>query len=454
MRYEELNCLERILDGRDEPKNLKLPLLELITENFSSGNKVGRGGCGEVYKGILPNGRFVAVKRLFKSHTIDEKMFNQEVKSMLVAKHRNIVRFLGYCSDTQGKAVSMEGDHHMAEERERLLCFEYIQNGNLADHITDELRGLDWCARYQIIKGICEGLHHLHKDKGILHMDLKPDNILMDDYMVPKITDFGLARTDGKTHTMSTQRLASPGYCAPEYLHQGKMSNKSDIYSLGIIIGQVVTGSKEKPDITKVLGRWRHRWSKSSKHVPLWHEQVKKCLELALQCTRKNPIRRPFIWEILEELNEIDNKNGKARGDTESANEELSPCLEHMLGVEPLEIHFPLALDKEISCSVELTNDTDDYIAFMVSTTSLLQFRTQPKKDIIPPRSKCSVIIAVQAQENAPLNYQSDFYVHSTTVDGTLTTKDITDELFDEEEGHVVDEVNLPVVFNALPPLP
>ncbi|GJN28263.1 hypothetical protein PR202_gb16368 [Eleusine coracana subsp. coracana] len=289
MRYEELNCLERILDGRDEPKNLKLPLLELITENFSSGNKVGRGGCGE---GILPNGRFVAVKRLFKSHTIDEKMFNQEVKSMLVAKHRNIVRFLGYCSDTQGKAIPMEGDHHMAEERES-------------------------------------------------------------------------------------------GYCAPEYLHQGKMSNKSDIYSLGIIIGQVVTGSKEKPDVTK-----------------------------------------------------------------------LSPCLEHMLGVEPLEIHFPLALDKEISCSVELTNDTDDYIAFMVSTTSLLQFRTQPKKDIIPPRSKCCVIIAVQAQENAPLNYQTDFYVHSTTVDETLTAKDITDELFDEEEGHVVDEVNLPVVFDVLPPLP
>ncbi|TVU26814.1 hypothetical protein EJB05_29379, partial [Eragrostis curvula] len=381
MENRGIGLLEDILDGRDEPSNLKLPLLELVTKNFSSDYKIGHGGCGEVYKGVLPNGKLVAVKRLFKNHTVDEKMFDQEVKSMMMVKHKNIVRLLGYCSDTQGKVVPMNLKVIMAEERERLLCFEYISNGSLGSHLTDELRGLDWCARYQIVKGICEGLQHLHKDKGIVHMDLKPDNILMDDNMVPKITDFGLARADGNTHTMSTQRFFSPGYCAPEYLNRGKMSNKSDIYSLGIIIREIVTGSKEKPNINK-----------------------------------------------------------------------LSLCLEHMLAIEPLDIRFPFVLDKEISCSLELTNDTDEHIAFMVSTTSLLPCRTQPQKDIIPPRSKCCVTIAVQALKDLWNEHSEEFYVHSTRVDGILTAKDITAGMFDEEEGKVVDEVILPVVFDAPPP--
>ncbi|TVU26834.1 hypothetical protein EJB05_29399, partial [Eragrostis curvula] len=453
MEHRGTGLLEDILDGRDEPSNLKLPLLELITKNFSSDHKIGHGGCGEVYKGVLPNGKLVAVKRLFKNRTVDEKMFDQEVKSMMMVKHQNIVRFLGYCSDTQGKVVPMNSKVIMAEERERLLCFEYISKGSLGKHLTDELGGLDWCERYQIVKGICEGLQHLHKDKCIVHMDLKPDNILMDDNMVPKIADFGLARTDGNTHTMSTQRLFSQGYCAPEYLNKGKMSNKSDIYSLGMIIREIVTGSKDKPNINKVLGRWRHRWNKSSEHIPLWHEQVRKCLELALECTHEKPTRRPYIWDIVQGLHEIDNMNDKARGDTESACEELSSCLEHMLGIEPLDIHFPFALDKEISCSVELTNDTDDYIAFMVTTTSLPPYRTQPQRDIIPPRSKCCVTITVEAPEKALLNKHSEeVCVQSTRVDGTLTTKDITADMFDEEKGHVVDEVNLPVVFHAPPP--
>ncbi|KAF7104957.1 hypothetical protein CFC21_105817 [Triticum aestivum] len=115
-------------------------------------------------------------------------------------------------------------------------------------HYADELRGLEWSTRYGIIRGICEGLYHLHKEKQIYHMDIKPDNILLDNDMAQKITDFGLSRLDEKTKTMSKYRPGSLRYCAPEYLHQGKMSFKSDMYSLGVIITELVTGEKMIPN--------------------------------------------------------------------------------------------------------------------------------------------------------------------------------------------------------------
>ncbi|CAL4981721.1 unnamed protein product [Urochloa decumbens] len=248
----ELNILERILAGSEEPNHLDLPLVQRITENFSEKKRIGVGGCGEVYKGIIQNG-VVAVKRLFKSRTIKDKMFHREVKSLITVRHHNIVRFLGYCSFTSERVASFEGVTIMVDIRERLLCFEYISNGSLESHLTDELRGLDWHTRYEIIVGICKGLFYLHKEKHIVHMDLKPANILLDDDMVPKITDFGLSRHDTNSQTTTTSRLISPGYCAPEYLFEGKSSSKSDIYSLGVIITEVVTGSRKKmPNITKV----------------------------------------------------------------------------------------------------------------------------------------------------------------------------------------------------------
>ncbi|GJM88048.1 hypothetical protein PR202_ga04067 [Eleusine coracana subsp. coracana] len=206
----------------------------------------------DVKQGILPNGAFVAVKKLFNNHTIDERQFRQEVQSMMMVEHPNIVCFIGYCSHTEQKAMTIEGKFVMVDMRERLLCFEYIRNGSLDNYLTDELRGLEWYTRYKIIKGICEGLHHLHKEKGIIHMDLKPANVLLDDHMEPKIADFGISRFDEKSYTKSDSRLCSPQYCAPEYRLDGKMSLKSDVFSLGVIIIELVTGSKEEPDTTNV----------------------------------------------------------------------------------------------------------------------------------------------------------------------------------------------------------
>uniref|UniRef100_A0ACD5WD64 Uncharacterized protein n=1 Tax=Avena sativa TaxID=4498 RepID=A0ACD5WD64_AVESA len=239
----EHHVLEHILDGTEEPANLPLELLKNITNNFSKEREIGHGGFATVYKGVVQN-RNVAVKRIMSSHTVDERLFYREVNSLLTINHPNIVRFLGFCASTDQTAIKIEGsrDHIYAEIRERLLCFEYISNGNLQKHITDELRGLNWSTRYRLIKEICDALHYLHMEKYIYHMDLKPANILLDKDMVAKITDFGLSRLDEKSQTMSVDRHGTIGYCAPEYLSCGKMSFKSDIYSLGMIIIELVTG--------------------------------------------------------------------------------------------------------------------------------------------------------------------------------------------------------------------
>jgi serine/threonine protein kinase len=126
-------------------------------------------------------------------------------------KHKNVVRFLGYCADTQGVMVSFNGKLVMAEVPQRLLCFEYLPRGTLHDYITDKSPELGWTQYYQIIKGICAGLHYLHQN-CIVHLDLKPSNILLDDCMVPKIADFGLSRCfdENQSHAITSKLVGSP----------------------------------------------------------------------------------------------------------------------------------------------------------------------------------------------------------------------------------------------------
>ncbi|TVU44899.1 hypothetical protein EJB05_04362, partial [Eragrostis curvula] len=240
MEYElasMYNLLERILDGNEEPRNLPLSLLKAITDTFSDNQLIGAGGFAKVYKGAFRN-RMVAVKRL-RSFPIDEKCFNKEIHCLMRSKHKNIVRFLGYCADTQGKILIHDGKLIMAGMEERLLCFEYLQKGSLSLHITgsascmvqlmckyfkfikfhtvhllfafsDASQGLEWRKRYQIIKGICQGLHYLHKE-NIVHLDLKPQNILLDCNMEPKIADFGLSRcfNENQSREISTKLIGT-----------------------------------------------------------------------------------------------------------------------------------------------------------------------------------------------------------------------------------------------------
>uniref|UniRef100_A0ACD5Y8R0 Uncharacterized protein n=1 Tax=Avena sativa TaxID=4498 RepID=A0ACD5Y8R0_AVESA len=247
---EQQNVLEGILEGSMKPTHLPLETLWNITEDFSVDRIIGEGGFGKVYKGVVGN-KNVAVKRIRSSMTINQKLFRREVDSQMDVNHENIVRFLVLCShtvETPMENPEAQGRYIYAEIRERLLCFEFVSNGSLDKYITDELRGLEWGTRYRIIKGICAGLHYLHTEKHILHMDLKPANILLDNQMVPKITDFGLSRPMEISQTMTTHYFSSPGYGAPENLFgRGSMSVKSDMYSLGAIIIEMVTGQKGIP---------------------------------------------------------------------------------------------------------------------------------------------------------------------------------------------------------------
>nr|CDM87045.1 unnamed protein product [Triticum aestivum] len=453
--------LERILSGSEKPTNLALALLQEITENFSEMRKIGEGGFGVVYKGVL-HSRIVAVKRIIMSeHTINDRLFDREVKSLMkIISHRNVVRFLGFCSNTHREAIKEAGSTElvMAQIRERLLCFEYISNGSLDKHITDELRGLKWSIRYEIIKGICHGLHYLHEENNIIHMDLKPSNIMINDDMVPKITDFGLSRLDKHTHT-SGARFITQGYCAPEYVNGGKTSKKADMYSLGVIITELVTGCRGDPNNVNVLRRWIHRWDKSPKDTVLsQYQQVTKCLKIAAHCRKKEPSNRPFILDIICILNEteenmnehIDQRNKRVCREIvrwkKKRRCQIHLYSDDMLGIMPLELRFPFELHKSISSIVELINKTKGYYAFNIDTPSR-QYCTQPNKGIVSPQSKFAIQITMQARENTPhgMPYTDVFLVQSTKVNREVKAEDITEHMFIiEPDG--LDEVNLTVV--------
>ncbi|VAH87397.1 unnamed protein product [Triticum turgidum subsp. durum] len=340
--------LEGILfDESAEPKALPLSLLEHITSGFSRGEEIGNGGFATVYKGMLDNG-MVAVKKLFGTVDLDEKKFSEEIRCLMKAKHKNIVRFLGYCADTQGEMVDCGGKLVLADVRQRLLCFEYLPKGSLDKHITDASCGLEWRERYQIINGICDGLYYLHQ-KHIVHLDLKTGNILLDNNMIPKISDFGLSRCfdENQTRTIASKVIGTMGYLAPEFCSVRQITVKSDIYSLGTIIIEIITGEKGYADVANVIERWSNRLEKSQPDTQL--EQVQVCTEIVIECSDFNPARRPDTNNIINRLRATKNADEFA---TELKC--LSLCLLGKGVVELLQIADMLP-DRETSSDVEQT---------------------------------------------------------------------------------------------------
>ncbi|XP_066342719.1 cysteine-rich receptor-like protein kinase 10 [Miscanthus floridulus] len=239
---------------------------------------------------------------------MDEKNFKHEISSLIKVKHKNIVRFLGYCSDTQGKVETYEGKRVMADVRQRLLCFEFLPNGSLDRYITDASRGLEWRIRYQIIKGICEGLHYLHQNK-IVHLDLKPANILLTYNMVPKIADFGLSRCfdENQSHAIASKLVGTLGYLAPES-YSRVITFKLDIYSLGVIIMEILTGKKGYSEIENVLESWSNRFETLNQDTEL--NQVRVCAKIGVECSDFNPAKRPVTQYIIETLYEMEKTYG------------------------------------------------------------------------------------------------------------------------------------------------
>uniref|UniRef100_A0A8R7TPN7 Protein kinase domain-containing protein n=1 Tax=Triticum urartu TaxID=4572 RepID=A0A8R7TPN7_TRIUA len=249
------NNLESILhDQSSRPPSIPLQHLKEITNNFSEDRILGHGGVGVVYKRVLHNGEMIVVKKIVLSlMPSPQKQFENEVYHLMIVKNPNVVRCIGYCYEIKNACLEYNGKYVFAEKAERLLCLEYLPKGSLDKYLSDESSGLEWSTCYKIIMGICNGLRHLHEqnDKPIVHLDLKPANIMLDDIWSQKFIDFGVSRLLDKEQTICTSsRDGTLGYMAPEFLHSGAITRKSDIFSLGVIILEIITGRRDYVDVT------------------------------------------------------------------------------------------------------------------------------------------------------------------------------------------------------------
>ncbi|XP_071683880.1 uncharacterized protein [Lolium perenne] len=229
------------------------------------------------------------------------------------------------------------------------------------------------------------------------------------------------------------------------------MSPSYDVYSLGIIIIQLVTGHRSVTNSNNVLRKWRHRLRKSGKETPFRYQQIAKLLEIGLLCQEKDPYRRPFISDIIHVINELESTDWQISNENKSTAEQMSAYSEDdMLGIEPLELRFPFELNTKIPRSLELTNETNSSIAFSIKTTIPLPYCIEPKKDIVAPQSKYSVNITLHPIDKAPQDTLiGDFIVRSTKVNDNLKSEDINEDIFNRDGPKLVDEVNLTVTYMA-----
>ncbi|GMJ10246.1 hypothetical protein like AT4G27290 [Hibiscus trionum] len=291
----------------EETEEMELPMMVFkavanATNNFSMNNLLGRGGFGAVYKGILEGGQEVAVKRLSKNSGQGLEEFKNEVTLIVKLQHRNLVKLLGCC----------------IKEDERMLIYEYMPNKSLDCFIFDRTRNkeLNWHRRMNIIDGIARGLLYIHHDSRlrIIHRDLKASNILLDNSMNPKISDFGLARKFGgdQTEARTKRVVGTYGYMSPEYAFRGHFSMKSDVFSFGVLVLEIVTGKRNRgfSDSNHDHNLLGHAWSLWIADRPLELidnalgrsynvAEVLRCINVALLCVQQRPEDRPNMSSVV-----------------------------------------------------------------------------------------------------------------------------------------------------------
>ncbi|KAM7460849.1 hypothetical protein LguiA_028970 [Lonicera macranthoides] len=286
------------------PNNYSYRDLKSATKNFCQEYKLGAGGFGDVFKGILKNGNIVAVKRIVMSSSRANTEFESEVRLISNVHHRNLIRLLGCCSKSS----------------ELLLVLEYMANGSLDNFLYGEKKGtLNWKQRFHIIFGTARGLAYLHEQYHvtIIHRDIKSSNILLDNDFQPKIADFGLARLmpEDKSH-VSTKFAGTLGYTAPEYATQGQLSEKVDTYSFGVVVLEIISGRRCNEIQDDPLSDYllAHAWKlyENDMHLKLVDdtldpneytpEEAEKIIEIALMCTQSPVSLRPTMSEVVVSL--------------------------------------------------------------------------------------------------------------------------------------------------------
>uniref|UniRef100_A0A7C9E2B3 Receptor protein serine/threonine kinase n=1 Tax=Opuntia streptacantha TaxID=393608 RepID=A0A7C9E2B3_OPUST len=279
----------------------------IATGMFNSANKIGEGGFGKVFKGRLETGEVVAVKQLNHEGLQGSQEFIIEVLMLSLLHHPNLMSLKGYCT---------AGD-------EKLLVYEYMPKGSLEDHLFDLGPNdvpLDWNTRIKIAVDTARGLEYLHckANPPVIFRDLKAANILLDNDFHARLSDFGLAKlgpVGDKTH-VSTRVMGTYGYCAPEYAMSGKLTVKSDIYSLGVVLLELITGRKAiDPNRNRAeqnLVNWcRPIFKDRRKFVHLADPALQgdfplRCLHhaiaIAAMCLQEQPTYRPLISDVLVAL--------------------------------------------------------------------------------------------------------------------------------------------------------
>ncbi|GMY37014.1 G-type lectin S-receptor-like serine/threonine-protein kinase At1g11330 isoform X1 [Fagus crenata] len=300
-----------LFDHLNDVKLHELPIfnleeLAIATNDFHMDNKLGQGGFGPVYKGILHNGQEIAVKRLSRASGQGLEEFMNEVVVISKLQHRNLVRLQGCC---------IEGE-------EKMLIYEYMPNKSLDLIIFDPVHQklLNWRKRFNIIEGIGRGLLYLHRDSRlkIIHRDLKASNILLDQEFNPKISDFGMARIFGGNEDQAkTKRIVGTyGYMSPEYAMRGLFSEKSDVFSFGVLLLEIVSGRRntsfcdDELYLTLAGFAWK-LWNDDNIMAlldptiwdPCFQMEMLRCIHVGLLCVQELARDRPTMSTIISMLN-------------------------------------------------------------------------------------------------------------------------------------------------------
>ncbi|PQQ20015.1 receptor-like serine/threonine-protein kinase ALE2 [Prunus yedoensis var. nudiflora] len=312
-------------------KTFPLAELEKATNKFSSQRVLGEGGFGRVYHGIMEDGTEVAVKVLTRDNQNQngDREFIAEIEMLSRLHHRNLVKLIGIC----------------IEGRTRSLVYELVHNGSVESHLhgVDKKKGpLDWDARMKIALGAARGLAYLHEDSNprVIHRDFKASNVLLEADFTPKVSDFGLAReaTEG-SHHISTRVMGTFGYVAPEYAMTGHLLVKSDVYSYGVVLLELLSGRKPvdmaHPPGQENLVTWARPLLTSREGLQQLvdpalagtydFDDMAKVAAIASMCVHPEVTHRPFMGEVVQALKLIYNDTDETGGDCYSQKESSVP---------------------------------------------------------------------------------------------------------------------------------
>uniref|UniRef100_A0ACD5TY81 Uncharacterized protein n=1 Tax=Avena sativa TaxID=4498 RepID=A0ACD5TY81_AVESA len=453
-------------DDQQEPMDDDLFSKKELTDGFSDERSLGAGAYGKVYMGVHEYGKKIAVKMLhddMPTHADGcHEQFQTEFSNLKRLRHQNIVQLLGYYYETKHKHMEYDGRQIFSEKTHRALYSEYMHNGDLDKYLlSDKYKGDAWHTCYAIIKGICKGLKYLHEelDSPIYHLNLKPSNVLLDNNLVPKLTDYGLSELCGEEQTQITKCfMGTIGYVPPEYIEGNEISNKFDIFSLGAIIMKIMAGptSYSRNDemrtpqfVELVQGNWRNKLHATSTYpLESYSQQVRSCIEIALSCLEVDPCKRPSIGDIVNKFNETENTSHERGwiGWVPGSPMHLKRRVKELLAIHPVHLRFHFEPNKLIPCNLNLTNNTDVHVDFRCVPKNPKSFLNGLSRlhGTVPPNSTCTYIITMEKPRQPPANMDTLTIILESWVGYRCTRWDM-DDYFSTSKGSQVDQSNCQV---------